>query len=234
MRDYESRHRRRVAILEAAQQCIDGIRRRFWCGVDIGANLPRRVIGIAASAGGVEALRHVIAGLPADLDAAVCVVLHIPSTGRSLLAPILDRAGPLRAVLARRRRAAAARASIYVAPADHHLLVGAETLTLAHGPKENGVRPAADPLFRSLAESPGARRAVAVVLSGALDDGAAGAVRSPRAGGRVFVQDPGDAFVAEHAAERARRHQPDAVLARRRRSPPRCAGSTRRCLEGAG
>ena len=63
--------------------------------MDIGAKPPRRVIGIAASAGGVEALRRLVAALPADLDAAVCVVLHIPSTGRSLLAPILDRDSPL-------------------------------------------------------------------------------------------------------------------------------------------
>ena len=70
---------------------------------------PRHVIAIAASAGGVEALRAIVAGLPEDLDAAVCVVLHIPSTGRSLLAPILDRAGPLRTVLAAARRTTAVR-----------------------------------------------------------------------------------------------------------------------------
>jgi two-component system chemotaxis response regulator CheB len=178
--------------------------------VDIGANLPRRVIGIAASAGGLEALRHVVSGLPANLDATVCIVLHIPSTGRSLLAPILDRSTPLATVLARDGDPLL-RGTIYVAPADHHLLVGAETLTLTHGPKEKGVRPAADPLFRSLADSWG-RAAVAVILSGALDDGAAGAALVARAGGRVFVQDPGDALVPGMPLSALAVTEPDAVL----------------------
>jgi two-component system chemotaxis response regulator CheB len=52
---------------------------------------PGHVIAVAASAGGVEALRTLVADLPANLDAAVCIVLHIPAEGRSLLAPILDR-----------------------------------------------------------------------------------------------------------------------------------------------
>jgi len=178
--------------------------------VDIGAKPPRRVIGIAASAGGVEALRHLVAALPAEIDAAVCVVLHIPSAGRSLLAPILDRDSPLRTVLARDGEPLC-RGVIYVAPADHHLLVGPETISLTHGPKENGVRPAADPLFRSLADAWGPA-AVAVILSGALDDGAAGAVVVARAGGSVFVQDPGDALVAGMPLSALAVTEPDGVL----------------------
>jgi two-component system chemotaxis response regulator CheB len=155
---------------------------------------PRIVIGVAASAGGVEALQRVVSRLPADLPAALCVVLHIPATGRSLLAPILDRVSEMHAVLA--EDGAALRAgTVYVAPADHHLLVRGATVQLTRGPKENGVRPAADPLFRSLAESWGSR-AVVLVLSGALDDGSAGAVAVKQAGGTVIVQDPADALVA--------------------------------------
>lgn len=151
------------------------------------------MIGVAASAGGVEALRRLVTELPADLDAAICVVLHIPPTGRSLLAPILDRDTALTAVLA--ADGAPLRAGmIYVAPADHHLLVREDRLELSRGPKENNVRPAADPLLRSLARSWGPC-AVAVVLSGALDDGAAGAAAVANAGGVVLVQDPEDALV---------------------------------------
>lgn len=151
------------------------------------------MIGVAASAGGVEALRRLVTELPAGLDAAICVVLHIPPTGRSLLAPILDRDTALTAVLA--EDGAPLRAgTIYVAPADHHLLVREDRLELSRGPKENNVRPAADPLLRSLAQSWGPC-AVAVVLSGALDDGAAGAAAVANAGGVVLVQDPGDALV---------------------------------------
>jgi two-component system chemotaxis response regulator CheB len=154
---------------------------------------PRRVVGVAASAGGVEALQRLVEHLPADLDAALCVVLHIPSSGRSLLAPILSRATKLTVVLAT-DGAPLNRATVYVAPADHHLLVHSDRIELSSGPKENGVRPAADPMFRSLARSWGPA-AVAVVLSGALDDGAAGALAVAQAGGRVIVQDPDDALV---------------------------------------
>jgi two-component system, chemotaxis family, protein-glutamate methylesterase/glutaminase len=155
--------------------------------------LPDRVVGIAASAGGLEALRHIVMALPADFAGAICVTLHIPATGRSLLAPILDREGDMLAVVARDGLPLRA-GVIYVAPADHHLLVGRDTVQLSRGPKENGTRPAADPMFRSLAECWGPC-AVAVVLSGALDDGAAGAVAVTAAGGAVIVQDPDDALV---------------------------------------
>ena len=155
--------------------------------------MPARVIGIAASAGGVEALRKVVSGLPAGLPAAICVVLHIPATGRSLLAPILDRDSAMPAVLAENGQELMA-GTIYVAPADRHLLVRGRRIELSLGPKVNGVRPAADPLFRSLAQSWGSR-AIAVVLSGALDDGSAGAAWIAEAGGTVVVQDPKTAIV---------------------------------------
>ena len=138
------------------------------------------------------------------------MVLHIPATGRSLLAPILDRHGPLEAVLAahgeRLRRGV-----IYVAPADRHLLVREQVVELSRGPKENGVRPAADPLFRSLARAWGPY-AVAVVLSGALDDGASGAAAVAEAGGTVVVQDPDDALVTGMPASTIAGTTPDDVV----------------------
>ena len=179
--------------------------------------LPARVIGIAASAGGVEPLRRLVADLPADLDAAVCVVLHIPPTGRSLLAPILARHSALTTVVAEhgtRLRAG----TIYVAPADQHLLVRADAVELSHGPKENGVRPAADPMFRSLARAWGSR-AVAVVLSGALDDGAAGAAAVAEAGGKVDRAGTERRARRRHAVEHARGHDPGRRGADRPRWP---------------
>jgi two-component system chemotaxis response regulator CheB len=178
--------------------------------VDAKHALPRRVVAVAASAGGVEALRRLVAKLPADLDAAICIVLHIPPTGRSVLAPILDREGPLHAVVAE-HGAPLRRGTIYVARADHHLLVRRDRIELSRGPKENGVRPAADPLFRSLARSWGAK-SIAVVLSGALGDGAAGTIAVAQAGGRVIVQDPADAVVSSMPQSALAAITPDAVV----------------------
>jgi two-component system, chemotaxis family, protein-glutamate methylesterase/glutaminase len=172
---------------------------------------PTRVIAIGASAGGVDALQRVVAALPADFPAAICVVLHIPATGKSLLASILDRTGPLPAEQARHgARLEAGR--IYVAPPDHHLLVRGFRLALDRGPKENDVRPSADPLFRSLAATWGPA-AVAVVLSGALDDGASGAATVRESGGTVVVQTPSDALVPS-MPENALAAAGDALVAR--------------------
>jgi two-component system chemotaxis response regulator CheB len=154
---------------------------------------PSLVIGIGASAGGVEALRGVLSQLPDGLDAAIFVVLHLPPSGRSLLAPILDRVTPLSAdVAVDGERVEAGR--IYVAPADRHLLVHQGRIALTRGPKENGARPAVDPMLRALAYGYGPR-AVAVILSGALGDGSAGAHAVAETGGVVVVQDPAEALV---------------------------------------
>jgi two-component system, chemotaxis family, protein-glutamate methylesterase/glutaminase len=158
-----------------------------------GGNGPSVVIGIGASAGGVDALRAVVRQLPPQLDAAVCVVLHLPAAAKSLLAPILDRSGPLPAAVATDGEPLQA-GRIYVAPADCHLLVQNGSIVLTHGPKENGTRPAVDPMLRALAQHYGAR-SVAVILSGALGDGSAGAAAVAAAGGTVLVQDPDDAIV---------------------------------------
>jgi two-component system chemotaxis response regulator CheB len=168
------------------------------------------VIAIGASAGGIDALQRLVPALSPDLPAAICVVLHIPATSKSLLAQILDRSGPLPAEEAEHGTPLAP-GRIYVARADHHLVVRGDRLELDRGPKENGVRPAVDPLFRSLAASWGSR-GVAVVLSGALDDGASGVVTVVDAGGTVVVQDPADALVPS-MPQNALHATPDALVA---------------------
>ncbi|HEY6796321.1 MAG TPA: chemotaxis protein CheB, partial [Kineosporiaceae bacterium] len=152
------------------------------------------LVVVGASAGGVTALRALAAGIPPGLRAPVLVVLHLPVGARSALPQILTRAGHLPAGHPRDGEELRP-GQIFVAPPDHHLSVVDGRMRLTHGPEENGHRPAIDPLFRSAARCYGAR-AIGVVLSGTLDDGAAGQIEIAARGGRTIVQDPADAIYA--------------------------------------
>jgi two-component system chemotaxis response regulator CheB len=152
----------------------------------------RDLVVIGASAGGVEAVLELAAGLPADLPAAVFVVVHCAPSSRGLLATLLSRVGRLPAVLAG-DGAPVERGRIHVAAADHHLLLRDGHMHLSRGPKENSARPAVNPLFRTAAAAYGSR-VVGVVLSGNLDDGTAGLLAIADAGGVTVVQDPAEAL----------------------------------------
>jgi len=154
--------------------------------------MPRRIIVIGASAGGVEALTQVARGVPADIDAALFVTVHFPPTSASALPQILHRAGPLPAAHAANGELIEP-GKIYVAPPDHHLLIFRDCMRLHRGPRENGNRPAVDPMFRSAALAYGPR-VVGVILSGSLDDGTSGLLAIKRRGGIAVVQDPEEAI----------------------------------------
>jgi two-component system chemotaxis response regulator CheB len=150
------------------------------------------VLAIGGSAGGIEALVELVAGLPADLPACVLVTVHVGGNARSNLPRILERAGPLSAVHARHGEPLR-NGRIHVAPPDFHLLAADGVTRLSSGPRVNRHRPAIDVMFASAARW-GGPRVLAVVLSGLLDDGAVGSALVARAGGRVMVQDPADAL----------------------------------------
>lgn len=146
---------------------------------------------MGASTGGVLALRQILAQLPGDFPAAVFVVQHQAEVAGSELARMLGADCPLRVVDALHGERIE-RGNVYIAPADKHLLVREGRIEVVRLARENGFRPAVNPLFRSAAEAYGAR-VIAVVLTGALDCGTAGLLSVKSYGGVSVAQDPDSA-----------------------------------------
>jgi two-component system, chemotaxis family, protein-glutamate methylesterase/glutaminase len=144
------------------------------------------IVVIGGSAGSIEAVTELVRGLPPDFPGSVFVVVHFPGSVHSTLPRILSRAGPLPARHARDGEPVEP-GRIYVAPPDFHLHLSDGHLRLTRGPKENGHRPAIDPLFRTAAHQFGPR-VVGIVLSGNLNDGTAGLLTIKQHGGLALVQ----------------------------------------------
>jgi two-component system chemotaxis response regulator CheB len=128
----------------------------------------RDLVVIGASAGGIGALRQLCPALPSELNAAVLVVVHTVASSSNLLPRVLHRAGCLNAITPDDGETLK-KGTIYVAPADRHMVVEANRLRLVRGPHENHNRPAIDPTFRSAALAHGPR-VIGVVFTGSLDD----------------------------------------------------------------
>jgi two-component system, chemotaxis family, protein-glutamate methylesterase/glutaminase len=151
----------------------------------------RDIIAIGGSAGSGLVLRQLVEDLPGDFAGSLFISTHIPPNSPGLLHEILSS----------RTRIPVAQAidgqpiepsRVYLAAPDRHLLLVNGTIRLGEGPRENMVRPAIDPLFRSAALAYGPR-AVGVVLTGMLNDGAAGLHAIKACGGTAVVQNPLDA-----------------------------------------
>jgi two-component system chemotaxis response regulator CheB len=168
------------------------------------------VVVVGASSGGVEGLITLLSGLPDDLPAAFFVVLHVRPDMPSQLPAILNRVGTLPVAHAvdgepiRRGR-------VYIAPPGMQTYVHRGRIGVRRGPQENLHRPAVDPLFRTAAHHYGSR-VVGVILSGALDDGAAGLAAIRRAGGIAVIQDPEDAQVRDMPANAIERAGADHIV----------------------
>jgi two-component system, chemotaxis family, protein-glutamate methylesterase/glutaminase len=152
------------------------------------ANMPYHIIALAASAGGLNALSHILGALPAGFPTPVVVVHHLDPRHRSLMAEILSRRTKLQVQEAREGDHLRAH-TVFVAPPDYHLLVNPDgTLSLSHSELVHFLRPSADLLFESVAASFKAG-AIAVILSGTGTDGAMGLRAIKKMGGTVIAQD---------------------------------------------
>src|SRR5262245_1321024 len=128
----------------------------------------RDLIVIGGSAGSLGPLTTLLQELPPSFPACVLVVVHGSPQSPGTLARVLDRTSHLSVAVA--LDGLSLRPGVFVAPPDQHLLVARGKMLLTLGPKENGFRPAIDPLFRTAATAYGSR-VIGVILSGALDDG---------------------------------------------------------------
>ena len=172
--------------------------------------LKRDVVVIGGSAGGIPALLTLVSKLPADLPAAVFVVIHLAPDYASRLPELLNARGALRASHPVDGELHGP-GRMYIAPPDNHLTLRGPYISVARGPKENGHRPSVDALFRSAASAYGPR-VIGVVLSGYLDCGTAGLLSIKARGGLAIAQDPAEAQASSMPASAVRNVALDHVL----------------------
>lgn len=149
----------------------------------------RNIIVIGASAGGIPAVNKIVAGLPENLDAAVFVVLHLSrKSNANVITAGFQKHTRLICTVAS-DRTEIRKGYLYLAPADHHMMLVGTEIRVNKGPHENRYRPSIDVLFRSAAVH-FKSQVIAIVLTGMLDDGTSGMFAVQRCGGVCIVQDP--------------------------------------------
>lgn len=166
----------------------------------------KRVVVVGGSAGGISALCSLLKALPQDFPAPILAVIHI-SEEANTLQNVLQRCSTLK-VTTPTNAEPIHPGNVYIASPNRHLVVKSGCAMAVMGPRENRHRPAVDTLFRSAARAY-RNSVVAVVLSGALDDGSAGALAVKSRGGVVIAQEPADAEVRDMPANVIRQVKTD-------------------------
>lgn len=146
------------------------------------------IVAMGSSAGGLNALTHVLRSLPKNFPSSIVVVQHLSPEHKSMIAALLGRSSQMKIKQAVHGEIMLP-GTVYIAPPDEHLLVGPGKIQLAHSQLVHFSRPSIDLLFESVAGTYGSR-AIGVVLSGSGRDGAAGIRAIKEAGGITVVQSP--------------------------------------------
>jgi two-component system chemotaxis response regulator CheB len=169
------------------------------------------VVVVGVSAGGLDALSRLVAQLPKGFPAPVFIVQHMAADADvAVLVRTLNKHTELDCVQARDGEEFKS-GRIYLAPSDHHIMLGKGKILITKGAQENRSRPAIDPLFRSAAVTYG-NRVIGVLLTGYLDDGTAGLIAIKRCGGICVVQDPSDAAYPDMPQNALNQLKPDHCL----------------------
>jgi two-component system, chemotaxis family, protein-glutamate methylesterase/glutaminase len=176
----------------------------------IGARMTPEVVAIGASTGGPQALRDIVARLPADFPLPILVVQHTTAGYSNTLVEWLRTGARLSVNMAEDGELLEG-GCVYLAPTTRHLLVQGRRLVLVDTPPVSFHRPSATVLFRSVAEAYGAR-AIGVLLTGMGDDGAAGLAEMKQAGAVTVAQDEASSVVFGMPAEAIRLGAADHVL----------------------
>lgn len=150
------------------------------------------IITIGTSAGGIAAVSALISTFGPDLDAAVFVVIHMSRNSMvEIILGTIQRLTSLKCILPADQELIKNR-TVYLAPADHHMLLEKGTIRITKGAYENHWRPSIDVLFRSAAAAYNSC-VTGVILTGLLDDGTSGMYAIKRSGGLCMIQDPAEA-----------------------------------------
>ena len=177
-----------------------------------------RLIVIAGSLGGFQALRHVLSSLAPNFPAATAAVLHTHESSPGYLAGLLGHHTPLKVSYAAEGDRPAP-GQVHIAPPKAHLIVRESGLFgLDHGPKVHFTRPAADCLFISAARTFGVN-VIGVVLTGGGIDGTEGLKEIKRCGGLSIVQSPSDAQAPSMPTHAIMHDGPDHVMTMERLGP---------------
>jgi two-component system chemotaxis response regulator CheB len=152
----------------------------------------KHIIAIGASAGGLKVITEILSGLPAELDAAIFVTVHISKNSMAdIIRQMFQKRSNLQCVIPQDGDKIK-KGHVYIAPPDRHLFIEKGKILVTHGPHENRWRPSIDVLFRSAAAAYDSR-VIGIILSGLMDDGTSGMGAIKRSGGITIVQEPAEA-----------------------------------------